>query len=89
MYFIVLTIRMVTNVEANKSVNTNINNPGTDETKHFIGNSTFGVALQLKGEHPEFLYDPTYFDIFISQEMFRQNGSNYIYSDYEEIGFKI
>ena len=85
-YFVTLVIRLVSNTETNKSVNTIVNNVGNDKTKHYIGNSTFGVALQLKGEHPEYLLDPTYFTVDFLKETYQQNGANLFQPQFEFIG---
>ena len=89
LYLVTLVIRLVSNTETNKSVNTIVNNTGNDETKHYIGNSTFGVALQLKGEHPEYLYDPSYFRVHFVQRQYTNNGSNHPSVEHRDIESKL
>ena len=89
LYLVTLTIRLVSNTETNKSVNTIVNNTGNDSTKHYIGNSTFGVALQLKGEHPEYLNDPSYFTVNFTQRTYTQNGANLFSAVDQHIGSKL
>ena len=88
-YAVILILKLVRNQDSVKSVNTIVNDVTNDQTKHYIGESTFGIAIQLKGEEPYLLSDHTYFDTFVGQDHYVQNGSSYANEiEYRDIGFK-
>ena len=88
-YAVILILKLVRNQDSAKSVNTIVNDISNDQTKHYIGKSTFGIAIHLRGEQPHLLNDPTYFSIFAGQESKIQNGSYYSdKSSYSDIGLK-
>ena len=88
-YAVILILKLVRNQDSVKSVNAIVNDITNDQTKHYIGKSTFGIVIQLKGENPYLLGDRTYFDTFVGQESYSQNGSGHINEqNYRDIGFK-
>ena len=86
-YAIILLVKLFQNKESSKTVNTIVNDVTNDQTKHYIGKSTFGVAIQLKGENPEILKDPSFFEIHFGQDTYSQNGSSFIEEAFQDIGF--
>ena len=88
-YAVILILKLVRNQDSVKSVNTIVNDVTNDQTIHYIGQSTFGIAIQLKGEEPHSLGDLTYFDSFVGQDYYVQNGSSYANQiEYIDIGFR-
>ena len=88
-YAVILILKLVRNQDSVKSVNAIVNDITNDQTKHYIGKSTFGIVIQLKGENPYLLGDRTYFDTFVGQESYSQNGSGHRNEqNYRDIGLK-
>ena len=77
-YAINLVYKMVQNQNSSKNVNTVVEDITNDQTKHYIGKSTFGITIQFRGNQRDTLKDPTYFEIFIGQDSYSQEGTYYI-----------
>ena len=84
-YAIFLCSRLFQNKDSIKTVNTIVNDITNDQTKHYIGKNTFGLAIQFKGNSPELLKDPRYFDVYFLQDTYTQNGNNFTVEEYEYI----